>query len=228
MKAEQLRLVRRSTWTSIAVQLLTGLVLAAALLSGRGPPFLRSLAALEASVQTVELIFYLYIVRTLESHASVRTMAAKRYADWFLTTPVMLVTLAGFFSYSRGASTTLGAFLREHRSRLGLMVGANMLMMLAGVLGEVGVIGVPAATVAGFAAFVAAFATLHGFLGPRPGVSAHALFWGVAAVWAVYGLVYLLPPHAKNTGYNYLDLAAKNFFGVFLSVRLLGAAESQV
>jgi bacteriorhodopsin len=217
--------VRRSTLTSIAVQLVTGLVLLAALLSGRGDPFLRSLAALEASVQTVELAFYMYIVRTLTSHESVRTMAAKRYADWVLTTPVMLITLAGFFAYDRGQASSLGAFLRDSRQRLGLMVGANLLMLLAGVLGEVGAIGMPSATAAGFAAYLAAFAVLHGFLGPESSATARALFWVVASVWAVYGVLYLLPPHAKNNGYNYLDLVAKNFFGLFLSLRLLRGAK---
>lgn len=220
-------LVRRSTWTSIIVQLLTGIVLAAALISGRGHPFLRSILVLEASVQTIELIFYLYIVRTLTSHESVRTMAAKRYADWFLTTPVMLVALSAFFTFDRGqAQSTLISFLRTHREMLGLMVGANFLMLLSGVLGELGVIGIPVATVAGFVAFVAAFAALYQFIDEASSATAHLLFWAVASVWAIYGLIYLLPPRAKNTGYNYLDLVAKNFFGVFLSVRVLQAPAS--
>jgi len=216
--------VRRSTWTSIFVQLVTGIVLVVALASGRGPPFLRGLLALEATVQTIELVFYLYIVGTLTSIASVRVMAAKRYVDWFVTTPVMLTTLAGFFLFERGGidkDATLPSFLSQHRDRIGLMIGANLLMLLAGVLGEVGIIGVPVATLAGFVAFLAAFASLYGFLGERSGPAARALFWAVATVWAMYGLVYLLPAHTKNTGYNYLDLVAKNFFGVFLSVRLL-------
>lgn len=225
------------------VQLLTGLVLAAALLSGRGHPFLRGLAAMEGSVQTVELVFYLYIVRTLTSHDSIRSMAAKRYADWFLTTPVMLFTLAGYFSFDRGdpsTSRSLGSFFRTHAGRLAGMATANLLMLLAGVLGEIGAIPVMAAAAAGFMAYAAAFWQLYGFLdapasakapaaeGLLPPVpasgAAHALFWAVAAAWALYGVAYLFPPAAKNASYNYLDLVAKNFFGAFLSVRLLASS----
>jgi bacteriorhodopsin len=36
--------------------------------------------------------------------------------------------------------------------------------------------------------------------------------------WALYGLFALLNYTAKNVSYNILDLFAKNFFGVFLSL----------
>lgn len=223
MNESQLHLVRRTTWVSIAVQLATGVLLLSALLSDRGPPFLRSLLALEAAVQAVELAFYLYIVRTLTTHASVRSMAANRYADWFFTTPVMLVTLAGFFRYEAASdkgAITLGSFLRDNRDRLLGLVGANVLMLISGVLGEVGAIPVPAATAAGFLGYAAAFWQLYGFVDSDRPVS-RLLFWAVAAVWAVYGVAYLFPAPAKNATYNYLDLVAKNFFGAFLSVRVL-------
>jgi bacteriorhodopsin len=225
MNGAQLRLVRRTTWTSIIVQLVTGIVLLAALLSGRGSSMLRSLLALEACVQGVELVFYLYIVRTLTSHASVRSMAAKRYADWFITTPVMLVTLAAYFTAGdasqAAAGLTLGPFLAQNRDELLLMVGANIAMLLFGLLGELGVIGLWAATLAGFLAFAVAFLALYGFIRDDTPGSSRALFWLVTVAWALYGVAYLFPPAAKNSTYNYLDLVAKNFFGVFLSVRVL-------
>jgi bacteriorhodopsin len=47
-------------------------------------------------------------------------------------------------------------------------------------------------------------------------VPRHALFFYFFVVWGLYGVAALAPHRLKNTGYNILDLFAKNFFGVYL------------
>lgn len=39
--------------------------------------------------------------------------------------------------------------------------------------------------------------------------------------WGFYGLAFLLPVNARNISYNFLDLFAKNFYGVFIYIVIL-------
>jgi bacteriorhodopsin len=229
--ASTLRLVQRTTWTSIVVQFVTGVILVYALLSFRVPPeqrILRHILMLEAAVQAIELVFYLVVVRTLSSHASVKTMAAKRYADWVITTPVMLVTLSAYFTYEGAGDKTkltLSSFLAANRSDLMVLVLGNLLMLAFGFLGEVGRMPLVFATTLGFVGFLIAFRVLHSFA-ERAGAFGLTIFWVVATIWATYGVVYVLPSHLKNSAYNFLDLFAKNFFGLYLSWKLSTVAQS--
>jgi hypothetical protein len=214
-------LVQRTTYISIAVQFLTGLVLVYALVwIGRHRiltprlRFLHTLLILEGSVQAVEFIFYLYIVS--RRVIPLQQLASYRYMDWVLTTPVMLVTLAAYMSMS--TSTFSEFWVENFESRLLPMVMYNEAMMLFGWLGEMGYVNLWIAAAGGFVAFVLAFRILYSFAG-----SHRALFWVVAIVWSVYGIAYLFPAPTKNAVYNLLDVVAKNFFGVFLSVAVLSS-----
>jgi bacteriorhodopsin len=233
-RSRELAFVLRTTWTSIAVQLATGLVIVYALATARVAAehaVVRSVLLLEAAVQGVEFLFYLYVVRTLSTHSGMLTMAARRYADWFLTTPVMLFTLATFFTYEGAASAaaraavSLGAMWRDHAEALAGMLAGNLAMLAAGLAGELGALRMVPAALVGFAGFAAAFGILWAQFASRSSRLGRAFFWVVAAVWAVYGVAFLFPPHLKNATYNGLDLVAKNFFGVYLSWKLLSVSE---
>ena len=39
-------------------------------------------------------------------------------------------------------------------------------------------------------------------------------------VWAAYGVVFLFPAVYKNIAFNFLDIIAKNFFGLFLFYKI--------
>lgn len=217
-------IVRRTTWVSIVIQILTGIVIVYALTRAYPPSkrLLYDLLILEGIVQLVELIFYLYIMRNLDSHTSLKSMAAKRYADWVVTTPVMLVTLAAYFN---GQWTQpFSEFWKGNSSRLLNMMAMNELMMVFGFLGEINLLPLSLATIGGFLAFAVAFRMLYSFLDGRKSL----IFWIVTSVWGVYGVAYLFAPHTKNITYNFLDLVAKNFFGVFLAFELLSNVKADV
>jgi bacteriorhodopsin len=40
----------------------------------------------------------------------------------------------------------------------------------------------------------------------------------MAIVWGLYGVAAMFSPVWKNTAYNILDVLAKNFYGIFLSI----------
>lgn len=229
MLIKQHALVHRTILVSIAVQFLTGLVLVYALVSVSGQQllaprlrFLHTLLILEGCVQAVEFIFYLYIVWRTSGSARVplHSLAAYRYVDWVFTTPVMLVTLAGYMST---AETDFSDFwVTNFESRLLPMVMSNQAMMLFGWLGEMGYMNLWLAAAGGFVAFVLAFRILYSFTNS----STRWIFWIVTLVWSIYGIAYLFPASTKNVIYNFLDLVAKNFFGVFLAITILATRVS--
>jgi len=47
------------------------------------------------------------------------------------------------------------------------------------------------------------------------------LFYFIFIVWAIYGIIYLLPYNYRNTSYNILDIFSKNFYGLFLFYKIL-------
>ena len=45
----------------------------------------------------------------------------------------------------------------------------------------------------------------------------HIMFYWFVFFWALYGVFATMKYTIKNTGYNILDVFAKNFFGLFLA-----------
>jgi len=60
---------------------------------------------MEVIVQVIEGLFYIWIIFNL---SSVTDITPKRYIDWTITTPTMLVTLIFYliYSYNREKNTT--------------------------------------------------------------------------------------------------------------------------
>ena len=46
------------------------------------------------------------------------------------------------------------------------------------------------------------------------------LFMILTTVWSFYGVVFLFPAAYKNIAFNFLDIIAKNFFGLFLYAKI--------
>jgi hypothetical protein len=86
-----------TTKISLAVQIATAFVGLQGLTYALPAPHsvLSHLLALETFVQFVELTFYAWFVYQF----NLSTMALTRYADWFFTTPTMLLTTVMYFRY---------------------------------------------------------------------------------------------------------------------------------
>jgi uncharacterized membrane protein len=105
------------------------------------------------------------------------------------------------------------------------IVGLNALMLLCGILGEFGYLSVYMAAGLGFIPFILNFKFIKDtFLPPLKKDSQssdvkfkHYLFYWFVFFWALYGVFAVMNYTTKNTGYNILDIFAKNFFGVFLA-----------
>ena len=220
---------------SIVVQLVTGIIELLSLLvkTTPGMALIKQLLGLEVAVQAVEGAFYAWLYFNLDR---VKNITPKRYADWAITTPTMLVTLVAYIIYlntsaSASESLSLLQILRENAVPIAQILVLNWLMLLFGYLGEVGVFSLLTGVAIGFLPFIAYFYIIYerfvandanhnnGTNGTSLKIYAYFL-----VAWSLYGIVAVLPYALKNTIYNVLDLFSKNFFGLFLSYLIVSNA----
>ena len=231
-------LLHSSLWFSIVVQLVTGVIelLAFFVKTPPGMGLIKQLLGLEVAVQAVEGSFYAWLYYNIDR---VKNITPKRYADWAITTPTMLVTLIAYIIYlntdkgndNGNDSLSLIQILRENAVPIAQILGLNWLMLLFGYLGEVGVFSLLTGVALGFVPFIAYFYIMYerfvandaihnnGTNGTSLKIYAYFL-----VAWSLYGIVAVLPYALKNTIYNVLDLFSKNFFGIFLSYLLFSNA----
>lgn len=219
------QLVGESTDLSLRIQIITGFVGLLVLAAKVSPEkhVLVDALKLETAVQFVEFVWYAWF---RHSGNPVETMAAARYYDWVFTTPTMLVSTLVVMDYhakkSRGQSTKnvrLQGILAERRDQIQRIVGWNWAMLLLGYLGETGAIPLEVANVLGFGAFYKVFSELH--VTAKESEFGKKLWWFLVVVWGMYGVAAMLDPALKNVMFNSLDIIAKNFFGLYLTVDVL-------
>jgi len=226
-------LLHSSLMFSIVVQAVTGVIelLALFVKTAPGMALIRQLLGLELAVQAVEGAFYVWLYKNIDR---VKNITPKRYADWALTTPTMLMTLIAYIVYLNSDkgndSLSFGQILRENAAPIALILGLNWLMLLFGYLGEVGVIPILTGVALGFVPFIAYFYIIYERFvandanngnNDTTSLKIYAYF---LVFWSLYGIVAVLPYTLKNTIYNVLDLFAKNFFGLFLSYLIVSNA----
>ena len=229
-------ILHSSLWFSIVVQVVTGIIelLALFVKTAPGMALIKQLLGLEVAVQAVEGAFYVWLYNNIHT---VKNITPKRYADWALTTPTMLITLVAYIIYlnadtnatasTNQESLSLVQILRENAAPIAQIVGLNWLMLLFGYLGEVNVIPLVAGVALGFLPFIAYFYIIYerfirttGEVNPTS-VNIYVYF---LVFWSLYGVVAVLPYTIKNTIYNIIDLFSKNFFGLFLSYLIVSNA----
>ena len=221
---------------SIGVQVVTGVIelLALFVKTAPGMALIKQLLGLEVAVQAVEGAFYAWLYYNIDR---VKNITPKRYADWAITTPTMLVTLVAYIIYlntdkgNGNDSLSLLQILRENAAPIAQIVGLNWLMLLFGYLGEVGVIQLVTGVALGFVPFIAYFYIMYErFIANDAnngnGSASLKIYAYFLVFWSLYGIVAVLPYALKNTIYNVLDLFSKNFFGIFLSYLIVTNAIS--
>ena len=209
-------LVLRSARISLAAQAVLGLI---SLVGFFGVSYdddnvLLGLLIMDTTVQLVEFAFYAYMVRVgvLDTWY--------RYIDWFITTPVMLLSTIILMEHLNDPTTTFGSFFADYWRESVYVVLNNALMLAFGLASERGwIVPRSLALSIGFLPFVSAFAIVLGTFARTP--SSAALGASVFFVWSLYGVVAFWGRRNKNIGYNALDVVSKNFYGVLVSVLIL-------
>lgn len=203
---------------SLLVQLIVGIIdyLAIKIEVSPNDEFLKDLLRVEVFVQGIEFIFYVWLIYYF-SRVS-QNITPFRYLDWSITTPLMLITLAGFLHHDASRPTRLNEFLSNYKDPIVKIVVLNAAMLMFGLIGEFGYLSAYVSTALGFIPFVINFKYIkETFLPSSEDTFKNAVFYWFVFFWSLYGVFALTSYTIKNTGYNILDIFAKNFFGLFLA-----------
>jgi bacteriorhodopsin len=173
----------------------------------------RDLLKVELFVQTIEFIFYLWMVYNIKN---VKNITPYRYLDWLITTPIMLITLSAYLDNNN--YKTLDEYLKINKDFIYKIISLNFIMLLFGLFGELNYLNYNTSIIIGFIPFIVYFTMIYDKYIKNKNITKDKsyLFWFFFGVWTLYGVAAFLPYEQKNIMYNILDLFSKNFFGVFL------------
>jgi hypothetical protein len=215
---------------SIIIQIITGIIEIGALFI-KVPlkfAFLKQIMLFEVLVQVIEASFYVY---WLYNFKSILNVTPKRYFDWVITTPTMLISLIFYLIFLRqinndndnnnndnNVSNQLNffdLFNQEFYTIITILL-LNWTMLLFGYLAEISAIPVLLGVSLGFIPFLIYYYIIYNkyALLSEDGLKIFLYFF---IFWSLYGVAAVLPYKIKNTLYNILDLFSKNFFGIFLT-----------
>jgi bacteriorhodopsin len=202
---------------SLIIQFIVGVIdyLAIKLKIDSKDEILKDLLKLEVVVQIVEFIFYGWLIFYFTKVS--KNITPFRYIDWSITTPLMLITLSAFLKHDGSTGDRLSDFLTKHKGSIVKIVLLNSAMLLCGIMGEFGYLSAYTAAALGFIPFVLNFKYIKDTFLPSDDKQKKAVFIWFVFFWSLYGVLSTMNYTTKNTGYNILDLFAKNFFGLFLA-----------
>ena len=212
-------LVKKSADISLKVQIVAGVL--TYLGTNTNVPakdkVLTELLMLETIVQVIEIVFYMWITRSMMVAEKV---TPRRYIDWAVTTPTMLFTTIVYLDYihkkEKGEDTTITIkdFYNQNQDEIKKMFLYNWLMLLFGFLGEIGTLPLYISVSIGIIFFMMSFKIVHKYANKtEKGKNFGTLF---TILWGLYGVAAVLPLGEKNISYNILDIFSKNFYGLYL------------
>jgi len=184
---------------------------------------LKQLLIMEVIVQIIEGSFYSY---WLYNFNAITNITPRRYADWSLTTPTMLITLIFYLIFLQyrelGRSHELEFFdlFQKNLTPLTNILSLNWLMLFFGYLSEIKLLPTTPAVLMGFVPFLVYFYMIYAKYAVKS-ADGYKIFGYFLFFWSLYGVAALLPYSIKNMSYNILDLFSKNFFSVFLAYNIL-------
>lgn len=213
-----------SVYTSYVFSIVVQLILLVVLAYNVDMPVSPELAVLreafrfEYYVSIIEFLGYLLIGYMLFQKKSVTVY---RYADWFITTSILLISLSYVFLYrlykekDKSKELTNKYIFDEYRPVLQSLFLSNFFMLLFGFLGEMKKIPYFIGFILGMICFIITFTTLsNNFV--KENKANDDLFTIFMLIWLFYGFAYLMPYKSKNMFYNLLDLVSKNMFGLYI------------
>lgn len=209
---------------SLGAQLLTGLISLQGVFLDvpEKHQILKDILTLESVVQLIEFFYYIWLLYSF--HKLTYDITYTRYFDWFLSTPIMLVTTILFLEYNtkldhsdseKTEILSVSKILQTQMYPILWILMANFVMLLCGFLGERGILSRNMGFLTGTIAFCYSFYWMYkDFVGVN--ATNQYLFWFMFVVWSFYGIAYMFSYTWKNITYNILDVFSKNFYGLFL------------
>ena len=211
--------ILKSAYISLAVQIIIGIIGIHGIFIPlrEEDKILTNIMILETIVQFIELCFYIWI--TMQLSKLTYEVTYTRYFDWFISTPIMLLTTIFFMEYltyeKLGQTIKIKEIIEKDYVEIIKIVIANFFMLLFGFLGERKYITRVNGFILGTIAFLYSFYIIYNeFVGEN--TINNILFFIMFIIWSLYGVAYLFPYVTKNTMYNILDIFSKNFYGLFI------------
>lgn len=211
--------ILQSAYISIVIQFIIGFIGIHGVFIPLLPKdaILNDIMLLEVIVQFIELTFYIWLIYYLSQMSFEVTYT--RYFDWFISTPLMLLTTVFFMEYINvekyGKIITIIDILQKDFLPLLKIIAGNFIMLLFGFLAEIRYLPRILGFVLGTIGFLYSFYTIYiEFVGIE--YWNNVLFYFMFVIWGLYGVAFLFPYVIKNVSYNYLDIFSKNFYGLFL------------
>ena len=180
---------------------------------------LRDILIIDTVVQAIEAIWYVYIALAMK-HIKEETIASRRYSDWIITTPIMLLATVLFMEYdntqdeNKDITITTKEVISKNKIEL-LKIGLyNYGMLLFGYLGEVDILNKFISIPIGTVFFILSFKEI--WVNYAKSEKSKKLFYFLAIVWGMYGVGAMMSVIPKNITYNFLDIISKNFYGLYI------------
>ncbi len=220
-------IVSKTIWFSLITQVITSIIPLHAFFIklSEEDQMLKDILVIDTVVQFVEMAFYIWIAYAV---MNVDIMASRRYIDWVITTPIMLLSTIMFMKYqerrerneSEEKPVKTKEFLSENKNLITSIFGYNLAMLAFGYVGELDILPKYISIPIGFGFFFKVFSIIyHNFA--KTSVLGNRLFVFLLSVWSMYGVAAMFPPNLKNVSYNLLDIVSKNFYGLYIYYKIL-------
>ena len=210
--------IKNTIYFSFVVQIITSIVASQGLFEevSLQDEILKDILRMELLVQIVESSFYIWVILALKDY---KTLTQRRYIDWVITTPTMLISTVIFMRYieykEKGKKIfTFIEIIEQEKETLIEILFYNWGMLYFGFMGESGKIKKELSVSIGFIFFYLSFKKIHGYA--KETETGTKLFNFLVVVWSLYGFSALLENNAKNICYNLLDIVSKNFYGLYI------------
>ena len=219
--------VKNTVVFSLLVQVITGIISLHGLFITlpEKDKILTDVFKLETVVQFIELMFYIWIAK---SAIKLKSMTSRRYIDWVITTPTMLLSTVMFMRYQEvkeqdkleDTPVRTMEFLKENKTTITFMLIYNFAMLVLGYLGERNILSKYISTPVGFYFFYKSFSIIY-FDFAKKSELGTKLFTFLLSIWSLYGVAAVMPVKLKNISYNLLDIVAKNFYGLYIYYKIV-------
>ncbi len=217
-------LVKNTIYFSLFVQILTTLLSlhGFTIKLNKQDFILKQILGIETVVQIIEGCFYIWVIFALKHKSN---LTKRRYIDWVITTPIMLLSSIIYMDYQYHKQTdnkilSLKQYIIDNKKNICIIIILNGCMLLFGYLGESNKLNKSISITIGFIFFCLSFYFIYNnyAIKTKEGKQLLCLLF---IIWALYGIAAIMPFNTKNIMYNLLDIISKNFYGLFIYYKIL-------
>ena len=218
-------LVRRTFYYSLAAQIITTIVSLGGIFVEleKDDKVLQDILIVEGVVQLIESLFYVWVILAIHN---LNKVTPRRYSDWVFSTPIMLISTIVFMKYKelketgQDSSFRIWDFFKSDIENIKKIFFYNGMMLLCGFLGESGYIDKKIGVPIGFVFFYLSFNLIYKEYASKTQEGTN-LFKFLVVVWGLYGVAAMADIQTKNISYNFLDIIAKNFYGLYIYYKII-------